>query len=228
MHVSCDAAAVAYLCARDRMLGAAISRIGPIRREADGDLFASLTRHILGQQVSTAALATLWARLLARAGGATPAALLGLGAGGIQALGTSHRKAGYLHAFAERVHSGAFDLDALAAADDAQAIRMLAAERGLGVWTAEMVLLFGMGRPNIISYGDLAIRRGMRMLYGRRELPPEAFARYAKRYAPHASVASLYLWAIAAGSLPELTDPAAPARKESSPHAKRTPRNAPK
>jgi DNA-3-methyladenine glycosylase II len=205
---------IAHLSARDPKLGEAIRRIGPVRREADGDLFSSVTRHILGQQVSSAALATLWKRLLERAGEPTPEGLLRLGEGGIQALGTSHRKAGYLYAFAQRVHSGAFSMDALAAATDAEATRMLAAERGMGVWTAEMVLLFGLGRPNIVSYGDLGIRRGMRMLYRHRALPPETFARHARRYAPYGSVASLYLWAISAGALPELTDPAAPARKE--------------
>ncbi len=212
LYVFCGEAEIAHLCACDKRLGEAIRRIGPIRREADGDLFASVTRHMLGQQVSSAALATLWARLLARAGEPTPAALLRLGEGGIQALGTSYRKAGYLYAFAQRVESGAFDLKALAAATDAEAVRLLAAERGMGVWTAEMVLLFGLGRPNIISYGDLAIRRGMRMLYRHREITREAFDRYARRYAPFGSVASLYLWAVAAGALPELTDPGAPAR----------------
>lgn len=224
LYVDYGETEIAYLCARDKKLGEAIRRIGPIRREMDGDLFASVVRHILGQQVSSAALATLWSRLISRAGQPTPAALLTLGEGGIQALGTSHRKAGYLFAFASRVHSGAFDMAALAAADDAQATRMLAAERGMGVWTAEMVLLFGLGRPNIVSYGDLGIRRGMRMLYRQHELTPEAFARHARRYAPCGSVASLYLWAISAGALPELTDPAAPARKEGKPHAKREPK----
>lgn len=214
LYVLCGEAEVAHLCAHDKRLGEAIRRIGPIRREADGDLFASVTRHMLGQQVSSAALATLWARLLARAGEPTPAALLRLGEGGIQALGTSYRKAGYLYAFAQRVESGAFDLNALANATDGEAVRLLAAERGMGVWTAEMVLLFGLGRPNIVSYGDLAIRRGMRMLYRRSEITREAFDRYARRYAPFGSVASLYLWAVAAGALPELTDPGAPAREK--------------
>jgi len=66
--------------------------------------------------------------------------------------------------------------------------------KGVGVWTVEMLLTFSLCRPNIVSYGDLAIRRGMMRLYGHTELPKECFERYAKRYAPYGSVASFYLW----------------------------------
>ena len=71
-----------------------------------------------------------------------------------------------------------------------------------------------MERPDIISYGDLAILRGMRMLYRHRKVTPKLFQKYRKRYSPYASVASLYLWAIAGGALPELTDPAPKSKKK--------------
>lgn len=197
------------LAARDARLGWAMERIGPVRREADGDLFASLMRHVLGQQISSAALCTLWARLTARVGLPTPGALAALGEEALQALGTTHRKAGYLLALAQRVQSGALDLQALPDLPDAEVVRVLSAERGLGVWTAEMVLLFGLQRPDVLSYGDLGIRRGMRMLYREAEITREGFARRAALYSPHGSLASLYLWAVAAGAIPELADPAA-------------------
>ena len=93
--------------------------------------------------------------------------------------------------------------------DDAQAIAALTALRGVGVWTAEMLLLFCLQRPDVFSYGDFAIRRGLRMLYRHRELDRERFERYRRRFSPHGSVASLYIWAVACGEVEGLTDPAA-------------------
>ena len=97
---------------------------------------------------------------------------------------------------------------------DEQVIRELSSLKGIGVWTAEMIMTFCMQRPDVVSYGDLAIIRGMRMLYRHREIDKEKFIRYRKRYSPYGTVASLYLWAIAGGAIPELTDPA-PKRKKS-------------
>ena len=79
---------------------------------------------------------------------------------------------------------------------DSDVIKTLTDIRGIGVWTAEMLLIFSLMRPNVISYGDLAIRRGMMRLYNLKELPKDRFGRYAKRYSPYGSVASLYLWQI--------------------------------
>ena len=103
--------------------------------------------------------------------------------------------------------SGRTDLHALAQLDDEALCHALSQFRGIGVWTAEMLMLFSLQRPDIVSYGDLAILRGMRMLYRHRAITPQLFARYRRRYSPYGSTASLYLWAIAGGALPELTDP---------------------
>ena len=83
--------------------------------------------------------------------------------------------------------------------------------QGIGVWTAEMILLFCLQRPDIFSYDDLAIQRGLRMVYRHREISRERFETYRRRFSPCGSVASLYLWAVSGGAIPELTDPA-PAR----------------
>ena len=91
---------------------------------------------------------------------------------------------------------------------DELVIQELSALKGIGVWTAEMIMTFCMQRPNIVSFGDLAILRGMRMLYRHKEIDRAKFEKYRKRYSPYGTVASLYLWAIAGGALPELTDPA--------------------
>ena len=116
------------------------------------------------------------------------------------------RKAGYLTEFAQRVDNGAFDLDAVAHMSDEAAIRALCDLPGIGRWTAEMTLLFCLERPDVLSWDDLAIQRGMRMLYHHRRITPQLFAKYRRRYSPYGSTASLYLWAIAGGAIPGMRD----------------------
>ena len=204
---------LAHLRAKDQKLGAAIDRIGHVSREMEPDLFASVIHHIIGQQVSMAAQRTVWERLRQAAGTVTAETILTLGREQLQSLGMTYRKAEYILDFAEKVHSGAFALEKLYTMGDEEVKASLSSLRGIGPWTAEMLMLFSMGRPDIVSYGDLAILRGMRMLYGRKTIDRAAFDRYCRRYSPYGTTASLYLWAIACGALPELRDPAAPKQK---------------
>ena len=90
---------------------------------------------------------------------------------------------------------------------DEDAIRALSGLKGIGVWTAEMILLFCMQRPDIFSYDDLAIQRGLRMVYRHRAIDRKLFEKYRRRFSPCCSVASLYLWAVSGGAIPELSDP---------------------
>ena len=197
---------ISYLAAKDKRLGRAIEQLGHIDREVDSDLLAAIVHHIIGQQISTAAQRTIWARLSAEA-------LLALGREKLQQLGITYRKADYILDFADKVHSGSFDLERIWTLEDEEAIQELTQLKGVGVWTAEMILIFCMQRPNVLSFGDLAILRGLRMLYRHREIDKTRFAIYRKRYSPYGTVASLYLWAIASGAIPELTDPANPPKK---------------
>ena len=121
----------------------------------------------------------------------------------------TRRRASYILEFARKVASGDFDLDALAEMEDSEVLARLTSLRGVGPWTAEMLLIFGLRRPDVVSWGDLAILRGMRMLYRKRSIDQRTFQRLRKRYSPYGTTASLYLWAIACGALPELTDPGA-------------------
>ena len=100
----------------------------------------------------------------------------------------------------------AFRLDEVARMNDEDAIRALSSLKGIGVWTAEMILLFCLQRPDIFSYDDLAIRRGLRMVYHHREMDRARFEKYRRRFSPYGSVASLYLWAVAGGAIPEMQD----------------------
>ena len=202
-------AELAYLRRKDKRLAAVIDRIGPVERTADPDLFSAVVHHIIGQQVSMAAQRTVWQRLQAAAGTLVPETVAAMPAEALQALGMTRRRALYILEFARKAASGDFDLDALAEMEDREVLARLTSLRGVGPWTAEMLLIFGLRRPDVVSWGDLAILRGMRMLYRKRSIDQRTFQRLQKRYSPYGTTASLYLWAIACGALPELTDPGA-------------------
>lgn len=199
-----------HLRARDPRLAAAIDRIGLVRREVQPDLFHALVHSIIGQQISTKAQTTIWGKMQTRFPGVRPDVIAACTLEELQRIGITFRKAGYMQDIARSIVEGRTDLHALAQLDDDALCHALSQFRGIGVWTAEMLMLFSLQRPDIVSYGDLAILRGMRMLYRHRAITPQLFARYRRRYSPYGSTASLYLWAIAGGALPELTDPGRP------------------
>ena len=199
-------AELGYLRQRDKRLCGVIDRVGHIDRTVDTDLFSSVVHHIVGQQISTKAQATIWQRMRDALGEVNAETILAAGVPGLQSMGMTFRKAEYITDFAEKVRTGAFDLDAVEHMSDADAIRALSALKGIGVWTAEMILLFCMQRPDIFSYDDLAIQRGLRMVYHHRSIDRKRFERYRRRFSPYCSVASLYLWAVAGGAIPEMRD----------------------
>ena len=207
---------LSHLKAKDKRLAAVIDAVGPIRRETDRDLFSSVIRHIVGQQISNKALAAVWGRLTEGLGAVNAETVLRAGEERLRGFGMSRRKAAYIWDFARKVADGEFSLAALKKMDDAEAIDALSSLNGVGVWTAEMILLFCLERPDVLSFGDLAIRRGLRMVYRRREITKADFERYRRRYSPYGSVASLYLWAVSGGALPGVTDPAERKRRERS------------
>jgi DNA-3-methyladenine glycosylase II len=131
-----------------------------------------------------------------RFGQITPAAIAAVTVDEIQQCGMSARKAGYIRGIGDAVMNGSLDLARLLTLPDDDVIAHLTCLKGVGVWTAEMLLIFSMERPDVVSRGDLAIRRGMMRLYGKKEIHGPEFERYRKRYSPYGSVASLYLWEI--------------------------------
>ena len=175
-----------------------IDCIGIIKRPINPDPFSSLVDSIVSQQISTKAAVTVSAKLLALCGEMTPQKLNALSQQEIRSCGMSMQKASYIKNIAQAAADKTIDFDTLHQKSDRKIIDTLTAIKGVGVWTAEMLLIFSLARPNVVSYGDLIIRRSIMQLYGHKELPKERFLRYAKRYAPYGSVASLYLWAMAA------------------------------
>lgn len=187
-----------YLKSRDPDLALAIDRIGRIERAVVPDLFTALVYSVVGQQISNKAAATVRKRLEERLGEITPQTIAAARPEAIQHCGLSLRKAGYIKGIADAVVQGALDLSAFPDLPDEEIVKQLTSLHGLGVWTAEMILIFSMQRPDVVSWGDLAIRRGMIRLYGHATLDRATFEAHRARYSPYGSVASLYLWRIAA------------------------------
>ena len=197
-----------YLKSKDARLSEVIDRIGHIDRAVDADLFSAVVHHIIGQQISTKAQQTIWNRLRDTYGNVTPEIINSADVNELKSLGMTFRKAEYIKDFCRKIVTGEFDLDAIEQMTDEDAISALTSLKGIGVWTAEMILLFCLQRPNILSFGDLAIQRGMRMVYHHRRIDRKLFEKYRRRLTPYCSVASLYFWAAAGGTLPDMVDPA--------------------
>jgi DNA-3-methyladenine glycosylase II len=193
---------VARLREGDPTLAGLIDGIGPLdeyarRRSRPDDAYGALLRSIVGQQLSTKAARAIYDRLTALFGGhtPTPAELLGADPEAIRAAGLSRPKVAYLRDLAERVADGDLDLQRLVELPDEEVAAQLTAVKGLGQWTADMFLIFHLGRPDVLPVGDLGIRRAVQLLYGLDRLPeaPE-LARLAEPWRPHRSLACLYLW----------------------------------
>lgn len=186
---------IAHLKKRDKRLGTYIDSVGAIKRRINPDLFCALVQSIISQQISGKAADTVCGRL-ASACDMTPQGIMSLSKEGVKACGTSMRKAEYILnaavAFSENpVFVRLGDLP------DDEAIKTLTSIKGVGVWTAEMLLIFSLARKDVVSFGDLGIKRGIMRLYGLDTLSPDAFEKYRKRYSPFGTVASFYLWEIA-------------------------------
>ncbi|MEL6793255.1 MAG: DNA-3-methyladenine glycosylase 2 family protein [Pseudomonadota bacterium] len=182
------AAALAGICPR---LAEALSIIGeaPLRRRADG--FAALLQAIVSQQVSVAAARGIWGRVEA-AGLHVEDAVRGADEEALRAVGLSRPKARYAKAIAE----ARLDYAELRELPEEEAVALLTAIKGVGVWTAEIYLMFAVGRADIFAPGDLALRESARVLYGMKERPSEAALReQAEAWRPWRSVAARILFA---------------------------------
>lgn len=194
-----------YLKSRDKRLGEVIDKTGHIYRQTDDNLFSSVIHHIIGQQISTKAQATIWQRIKTAYGEVTPGIIYNSSVNELQLSGITFRKAGYIKDFSEKVINGEFNLNAVAKMPDKEAVAALSGLKGVGVWTAEMILLFCLERKDILSYSDLAIHRGMEMVYHHKKIDKKLFEKYRKRFSPYGSIASLYFWAAAGSKVPGIS-----------------------
>jgi DNA-3-methyladenine glycosylase II len=198
MGLSADqlTAATAALVAADPRLADAVGRVGPPPPRIRPRGPATLLRAVIGQQVSVQAAASIWARFEALAGGdaGNLAALAALSPEDLRSAGLSGQKAGYVHALANAVLSGALDFDALPPDDDA-AIAALTAVKGIGRWTAEIYLLFAEGRPDVFPGGDLAVQKELARILAEPERPNERETRrLAAPFSPHRGALAILCW----------------------------------
>lgn len=188
------------LMRRDPRLGALIKQHGRCRLSdhRTHDPFGALVRTITSQQLSTKAAATILGRIVTLVGGAeqlTPAVLLALDPVALRAAGLSGQKVAYMRDLAERVHDGRLDLHAFDTHDDDAVIAAITSVKGLGVWSAQMFLMFRLNRGDIFPVGDLGIVKGMQRLYGMKRRPAvRTMERLAEGWRPYRSIASWYLW----------------------------------
>jgi len=194
---------VEHLKKVDKKLATIIDQVGMIERTVNPDLFSALVHTIVGQQISTKAHQTVWERIQRELGKVTPVAIDSLPLEKLQQFGITFKKAGYIKSVAQKIVTNEFNINSLHLMTDKEICAKLSELNGIGVWTAEMLMIFSMQRPNVLSYGDLAIHRGLRMVYNLQKIDREKFNTYWKRYTPYASVASLYLWAVAGGAIEE-------------------------
>ncbi len=206
MDRSVSPKARAALAASDPTMAALIKRVGEIdlatrlrrrREERPNDAYGALLRAIVGQQLSTKAARTIYLRVLDLFAGSTPSPeqLLEASETDLRGAGLSGRKVEYVRDLAAHVLSGELELDRLGELGDEEAIEEIVAVRGLGRWTAEMFLIFHLERPDVLSGGDLGIRKAVQIEYGLEEMPkPERVIEIGEPWRPHRSLASLYLW----------------------------------
>lgn len=202
-----------YLKKRDKRLGRFMDLAGEIRRATRPDPFQGLAHAIIGQQISGKAHDSIWKRFVEMIHPLTPGNVCICPQDTLKSCGISMRKAGYIQGIAREFACGSLNNQQLSAMADDELLKKLSSLRGVGPWTAEMLLIFTFRRPNVISFGDYAILRGMRMLYGHKEITREIFEKHRARYEPYATVASLYLWELAGGSYPHYTDLAVPKKR---------------
>ena len=197
-----SAAAVAHLGAADRRLAPLMTRIGPFALELKPlrSVFAALAEAIVYQQLSTKAAATIFARLCAHfprgAAGLTATRLLALPDSAIRGAGVSGPKLRSLRDLAARSQRGEVPtLAAIRRLEDAEIVARLTAVHGIGPWSAEMFLMFHLGRPDVLPLGDYSLRKAFAQAYALADLPtPRQLEQHGEAWRPFRSVASWYLW----------------------------------
>jgi len=180
-------------------LAADVASLDERRSRRPRDHYAGLVRTIVGQQLSTRVAQAIWLRLLEYFDGElpTPQAILAADPEELRAAaGLSRAKVVYLRSLAEHVTSGSLELERLETLDDETVMAELVAVKGLGEWSAQMFLMFQLGRGDVLAPGDLGIRKGVQIVYGLGELPkPTAVTALAERWRPYRTTACLFLWA---------------------------------
>jgi len=188
--------AVRHLKKSDPVLAAIIERVGPYRVTFREPTFQTLVRSIAFQQLNGKAARMIFDRLVVAAGGAlTPESILALTPEQMRAVGLSRQKLSYIRDLAERTRSGEIDFARLPGMSDEEVIEHLTRVKGIGVWSAQMFLMFALQRPNVLPTADYGVRAAIRKNYRKRKLPDhKQIVKLARAWHPYCSVACWYLW----------------------------------
>jgi DNA-3-methyladenine glycosylase II len=183
------------LSERDPVLSELIERHRAFTLGSRGDAFQTLARAIVGQQISVKAAQSVWDRLVATAEVMAPEPVLRMDVAALRSAGLSARKAEYVQDLARHFHDGAIDASSLPDLPDEELIDQLTRVRGIGRWTAEMFLIFNLGRPDVLPIADLGLQRAVSLNYNRgRPVSERRIRLIAKTWAPWRSVATWYMW----------------------------------
>jgi len=192
-----SARATAHLRASDSTFAALIDRVGSLEYRSDPNLWRALVGSIIGQQLSTRAAATIRGRVASLGGDVFPGpeAILTIPDETLRSCGLSRAKLGYLRDLAVRWSAGEVKPEELYELPDEEVVQRLVLFRGVGRWTAEMVLIFSLERQDVLAVDDLGIRSAVQKAYGLPHRPdPETLRRIAQPWRPYRSIASLFLW----------------------------------
>lgn len=203
-----DLSAVYEQMREEKEIAVLTERFRGLRLMTDDDLFQSMVKTIIGQQINLTFAANLTERLVARAGEIiedvdgevmtafpTPEAVACLSVEDLRPLQFSQRKAEYIIDYARAIVNGTVDLERLWTMSDEEAISYLTSLRGIGRWTVECLLMFGMGRPDLLPAADIGLRNGIALVYGMEAKPDENDIRkLGEKWAPWRSIYSLYIW----------------------------------
>jgi DNA-3-methyladenine glycosylase II len=194
LSFSADSPEVMALAGQDEKMKSIIEKVGSLDFELEDNYFLSLVYAIVGQQLSGKAAAAIYKRVEDLCGTVTPTCLLSSSAEAIRQCGLSIAKINYLKGLSQKVMDGEIDLARLKELPDNQAIQLLTSIKGIGRWTAEMFLMFSLGRLDIFSDGDLGLQRAVRQLYKVESLSKKELTEISSRWIPYRTIACLYLW----------------------------------
>ncbi len=188
------------LMRRDPVLRGIITRYGAcsLRTGREADIFCGLVESVVSQQLSTKAAATIYGRLRALmpdGGAPTPQGLAPLSDEALRAVGLSRQKISYIRDLSRRVIEGSLKTDSIAGLPDDDVVAQLTQIKGIGRWTADMILIFRLARPDVLPVGDLGIVKAVQKAYGLRKAPSaERLVKIGEVWRPYRSIASWYLW----------------------------------
>ncbi|WP_153116477.1 DNA-3-methyladenine glycosylase family protein [Rhodocyclus tenuis] len=183
------------LAENDVVMATLVERYADVSLATRGDAFATLARSIVGQQISVKAADSVWSRVLAALPELSPAAVLASEVPVLRGCGLSARKVEYLLDLAGHFRDGSLEVARWPTMSDAEVIAELTAVRGIGVWTAEMFLIFNLLRPDVLPLDDIGLQRAVALHYHAGERPTRrVLAEHGERWRPWRSVATWYLW----------------------------------